>query len=633
MDTRTARRATVRARHTQPSPFPATVLVIRIQACGGHAQGRQMGLFRLTAATVLTMCVALPALASDISPGDTIIVTATRTEIPLEQATVPVRVITRDDIELSLATDLAELLRFEAGIDIGRNGGPGQATSMFLRGTESNHVLVLIDGVRMNPGTLGGAAIQHISPEVIERVEIVKGARSALFGTDAIGGVINIITRRAEETSVEAGAGAGSFDSRTAFVSAGTRGAKNQFGMTVDWQDSAGYPPRVESDIDRGYDNLSLNVYAARDIGRGELSVRHWRAEGTVEYLDFFLTPVDQDFQNSTTAFEFDKQIAERGSSKLVLAYMQDQIQQNQSDDFVESDRLSVDWQYTHAFSEHTITGGLFAMDESARTLTFGSGFDEDTEVRAAFLQDQWTRDRHRAFVAMRLTDHETFGSQITYNAEYAFELAEAWIVRGGLGRAFRAPDASDRFGFGGNPDLEPELANEFQLGLRYKPGDRHSVDLELYANDIEDLIEFDFVTFTLVNIDAAEIRGAQLGYEYRGDTFTVRTELLQQRADNKTTGSRLLRRAEESLTVSYAQNIGDHRVGVSVLASGDREDFGGARLAGYAIANLTGQLTLSEAWQLNARIENVFDTEYQTAANFRMPERSAFVELKYRWY
>ena len=592
-----------------------------------------MGLFRLTAATMLTMCVALPALASDISPGDTIIVTATRTEIPLEQATVPVRVITRDDIELSLATDLAELLRFEAGIDIGRNGGPGQATSMFLRGTESNHVLVLIDGVRMNPGTLGGAAIQHISPEVIERVEIVKGARSALFGTDAIGGVINIITRRAEETSVEAGAGAGSFDSRSAFVSAGTRGAKNQFGMTVDWQDSAGYPPRVESDIDRGYDNLSLNVYAARDIGRGEISVRHWRAEGTVEYLDFFLTPVDQDFRNSTTAFEFDKQIAERGSSKLVLAYMQDQIQQNQSDDFVESDRLSVDWQYTHAFSEHTITGGLFAMDETARSLSFGSGFDKDTQVRAVFLQDQWTRDRHRAFVAMRLTNHEAFGNQTTYNAEYAFELSEAWTVRGGLGRAFRAPDATDRFGFGGNPDLEPELADEFQLGLRYKPGDRHSVDLELYANDIEDLIEFDFVTFTLVNIDAAEIRGAQLGYEYRGDTFTVRTELLQQRADNKTTGSRLLRRAEESLTVSYVQNIGDHRVGVSVLASGDREDFGGAQLAGYAIANLTGQITLSEAWQLNARIENVFDTEYQTAENFRMPERSAFIELKYRWY
>ncbi len=632
MDTRTARRATVRACPTKPSFSPATILAMQQKACGGHVQGKQMGLLRFTAA-VLTLCVALPAYANDISPSDTIIVTATRTEIPLEQATVPVRVITRDDIELSLATDLAELLRFEAGIDIGRNGGPGQATSMFLRGTESNHVLVLIDGVRMNPGTLGGAAIQHISPEVIERVEIVKGARSALFGTDAIGGVINIITRRAEETSVEAGAGAGSFDSRSAFISAGTRGEKNQFGMTVDWQDSAGYPPRVESDIDRGYDNLSINAYAVRDIGRGEIGLRHWRAEGTVEYLDFFLAPVDQDFLNSTTAFELDKQIGERGTSKFVAAYMRDEIQQNQSEDFVESDRLSIDWQYTHAFSEHTVTGGLYAMDETARTLSFGSGFDEDTKVRAVFVQDQWTRDRHRAFVALRLTDHESFGNQTTYNAEYAYELSDAWTVRGGLGRAFRAPDATDRFGFGGNPDLKPELANEYQLGMRYKPGDRHSVDLELYANDIEDLIEFDFVTFTLVNIDAAEIRGAQVGYEYRGDTFTVRTELLQQRADNKTTGERLLRRAEESLTVSYAQNIGDHRIGVSVLASGDREDFGGVRLAGYVITNLTGQLTLSEAWQLNARIENVFDTEYQTAANFRMPERSAFVELKYRWY
>ncbi|MDH3908956.1 MAG: TonB-dependent receptor plug domain-containing protein, partial [Gammaproteobacteria bacterium] len=153
-----------------------------------------MRLFRFVAATALLLFVAPHVHASDISPSDTIIVTATRTEIPLEQATVPVRVITRDDIELSLATDLAELLRFEAGIDIGRNGGPGQATSFFMRGTESNHTLVLIDGVRMNPGTIGGAAIQHISPEVIERVEIVKGARSALFGTDAIGGVINIIT-------------------------------------------------------------------------------------------------------------------------------------------------------------------------------------------------------------------------------------------------------------------------------------------------------------------------------------------------------------------------------------------------------------------------------------------------------
>ena len=589
-----------------------------------------MTFFRMVAATALLLSAAPQSLASDISPSDTIIVTATRTEIPLEQATVPVRVITRDDIELSLATDLAELLRFEAGIDIGRNGGPGQATSFFMRGTESNHTLVLIDGVRMNPGTIGGAAIQHISPEVIERVEIVKGARSALFGTDAIGGVINIITRRADETHIEGGAGAGSFDSRSAFLSGGLRNERNQVGITLDWQDTAGYPPRVGSDIDRGYDNFSLNVHAARDIGHGEISLRHWRAEGTVEYLDFFLEPVDQDFRNSVTAFQFDKQLSGRGTNKLILSYMQDRIAQNQSEDFVESDRISLDWQHTLAFTEHTLTAGVFAMHETAKTLSFGSGFDEDTDVKAVFVQDQWIRGRHRAFVAGRLTDHETFGNQTTYNVEYGFELTPSWTVRGGLGRAFRAPDATDRYGFGGNPDLEPEIADEYQLGLRYAPGNRHSVDIEFYANDIEDLIEFDFTTFTLVNIDTAEIRGAQLGYEYLGDTFSLRTDFVRQRAENTSTGSRLLRRAEESITVSYTQDLGEHRLGLSVLASGDREGFGGVNLPGYVVASLTGQFQLSSNLQLNARVENLLDADYQTAADFRMQGRSAFIELKY---
>ena len=156
----------------------------------------------VSAAALLTLLATGSNCMADAAHGETIIVTATRTEIPLKDAIVPVTVITREDIELSLATDLSELLRFEAGIDIGRNGGPGQSTSIFLRGSESNHTLVLIDGVRINPGTLGGAAIQHIAPEVIERIEIVKGARSALFGTDAIGGVINIITRRAEDAFV-----------------------------------------------------------------------------------------------------------------------------------------------------------------------------------------------------------------------------------------------------------------------------------------------------------------------------------------------------------------------------------------------------------------------------------------------
>ncbi len=578
--------------------------------------------------------ILLPGLlqAADIAPGDTIIVTATRTEIPLRDATVPVTVITREDIELSLATDLAELLRFEADIDIGRSGGPGQSTSLFLRGTESNHTLVLIDGVRMNPGTIGGAAIQNIAPELIERVEIVKGARSALFGTDAIGGVINIITRRVDEGYVEGSLGAGSFDSRSGQVSGGNRNERGELGVSLNWQQTDGYAPRVDSDIERGYDNLSANVYGTRRFGAHELSVRHWSAEGNVEYLDFFLAPVDQDYENAVTAIGLDTKISDAGSSKLLLSYMRDEVRQQQSPDFVESERVSLDWQYSHAFEQHTVSGGVYAVAEEARSLSFGSGFDEDTDVRAVFVQDQLTIGRHKAFAAVRLSDHDAFGNHTTWNAEYSFEIDDAWTVSAGLGHAFRAPDATDRYGFGGNPELEPETSDEAQLGLRYAPGGRHSVDFELYANDIDDLIEFDLQTFTLRNIEQAEIRGAQLGYEYRGESFALRADFVRQSADNALTGSRLLRRAEESATLTYTQTIGEHRLGVSVIASGDREDFGGTRLAGYVLTNLTAQLRITEQWQLNTRIENLFDTDYQTAAEYRMQERSGFVELKYRW-
>jgi vitamin B12 transporter len=285
--------------------------------------------------------------ASGSDPRDVIVVTATRTETSLTDTIVPVTVIGRDRIEQSLATDLAELLRFEAGLDIGRNGGPGQATSIFMRGTESNHTLVLVDGVRINPGTIGGAALQHIDPEVVERIEIVRGSRSSLYGTDAIGGVINIITRRAAANYVEAGGGGGSYGTQTGFLSGGVKGTDSEFGLTVNWQATDGYEISPSSDIARGYDNLSANVYGRRSFGIGDLTLRHWRASGNVEYLDFFLSPLDQDYVNSSSAVELDTALGERARSKLIISYIVDEIEQNQGDDFVRSERTALDWQYS----------------------------------------------------------------------------------------------------------------------------------------------------------------------------------------------------------------------------------------------------------------------------------------------
>jgi len=564
--------------------------------------------------------------------SDVIVVTATRTETPIDDVIVPVTVIDRATIELSGASDLAELLRFEAGLEIGRNGGPGQATSVFIRGTESNHTLVLVDGVRMNPGTIGGAALQHVNPEMIERIEIVKGARSALYGTEAIGGVINIITRRAARTGIDAGIGGGSFNTRNGFLNGSWTEGDLSAGVTVDFNDTDGFSTRTNADIDRGYDNASVGVSLEKRYDSGSVGFRHWNASGNVEYLDFFLTPVDQDFENRVTSIEWSQDVGESGGSRLIVANMQDNIEQSQGPDFVESTRTTLDWQYSQTVGDHSLTAGIFLFEEQAETLSFGSGFDEDTSMRALFVQDQWQGERTKVFLAARYSDHETFGNELTWNAELAFDATDRLTLSAGAARAFRAPDATDRFGFGGNADLDAEVSQELQAGLRYNLADNQRLSLNLYNNNIDELIEFDNLTFSLINIDEVTIRGAELSYDFEGDGFNFGASYINQRADNDTTGTRLLRRAEESLSLRYRQNVGRHQVGLSLLASGDREDFGGTRLAGYVLANLTAQFRLSDRIQLNARVENLLDTEYETAAGFRMQELSGFIELRTSW-
>ncbi len=226
-----------------------------------------------------------------------IVVTATREKQSLASTLAPVLVIDRDEIELSQARDLADLLRFHAGLEISRNGGAGQTTSVFVRGTDSNHVLVMIDGVKINPGTIGGAAIQNIRPEMIQRIEVVKGPRSSLYGSDAIGGVINVITRKADgQVEFTAGAGRyGTFD-RSATVSWQDDG--NALYASLSRFNTDGFPVKTGSSVDRGYDNNRARLKANTRLGNMNLEFSFWRASGTSEYLDFFAMPLSQDYRN-----------------------------------------------------------------------------------------------------------------------------------------------------------------------------------------------------------------------------------------------------------------------------------------------------------------------------------------------
>jgi vitamin B12 transporter len=580
------------------------------------------------------------ATVSDTIPATNhVVVTATRTPTALEEVLAPVIVIDRDAIDRSAASDVTELLRFHAGLELGRNGGPGQTTAVFIRGAESNHTLVLVDGVRINPGTIGLAALQNIPPGMVERIEIVKGPRSALYGTDAIGGVINVITRRGARDGWSAEVGYGDYDTTQASVSGGIATERLEFDLGVSYVDSAGFPTRTTDDTDRGYENLSASVRVSGDVGPAEVTLQHWRAEGTSEYSDFYLTPVDQDFENSTTAISVAWDLGAAVRAEVGVSRLEDRIQQNQSADFLETVRDSVDAQVDwRASARHTLAAGAQFSREDASSDSYGDRMQAATDTVNLFAQDQFESGRHRALAALGYTDHDTAGDAVTWNLEYGYALTGNTLLYGLAGTGFRAPDATDRYGFGGNPDLDPEHSQSLEAGVKHRFDARHAVSLAAFRNDIDDLIEFVTLSYDPFdgenrNVAEARIEGIEAAYQYDAAPWRVRVEAIHQDPRNLQTDELLLRRARDSLTVSALRTFGPVALGLDVLAAGDRKDFGWPRpvtLDGYVLANLTARWQLNRAVALTGRIENLLDEQYELAHTFNTPDRGVYVSVSY---
>jgi len=586
-------------------------------------------------AILLLLAVAPPSLAEDSVPDDRrVIVTATRVPTPIEEVLPSVILIDRDEIDRSLAGDAADLLRFHAGLDIARNGGPGQTTSLFIRGADSNHTLVMVDGVRINPGTIGVPALQNLAPELIERIEVVKGPRSALYGTDAIGGVVNVITRRGSQEGWTAEAGYGDYDTRDASLSGGVSGSAGSLDLGVSWIDSAGFPTRDTDSTDRGFDNLSLNLAGRTTVGAAELTARYWHAEGNTEYSDFFLTPVDQDFVNSAASLTAALATGARGRLSVTASHMEDEARQNQSPDFLHTRRLGLDLQQDWRLSErHALSAGVLYTDEDADSESFGLPFDETTEIWNLFVQDQLDYGRHRGTIALGYTDHETAGSEFTGNADYAFAFTGNTDLVLSAGTGFRAPDASDRFGFGGNADLKPERSQSLAAELRHRIGALHEFRLAGFQTEIEDLIEFDLVSFENRNVAEARIRGVEAGYSYDGELWSSRADLTLQDPENRSTGEQLPRRPKESFTLAVTRSFERFDLGVDLLAAGKRQDVGltgPVELDSYVLVGLTAGWRITDRLSLRARVENLLDEDYELADGFNTPDRGVYVALRY---
>ena len=583
------------------------------------------------------------SLAANSEPLEETVVTATRTPEPVNSLAATVIVITREDIERSLALDIGSLLAQRAGLEVARNGGPGQAASLFVRGTNSDHTLVMIDGVRINPGTIGGAAIHNIAPDTVERVEIVKGPRSTLWGSDAIGGVVNIFTRAASAQGIGLSLAGGRYGNRSVQLDGGMRVAdRGSIGFALGQIDSDGFAPLLSSNEDRGFQNRSVNLsgqYRATD--QVTLSAHAWRAAGTSEYLDFFATPVSQDFRNQALGVDADIRTNGRGRYRVALLQMDDDIRQVDVEDFVSTRRASVDlqgnWQLTKNLQ---LTAGTVLSREDTESLSFGTGFDERSNIKQGYAQGQYQHGAQRIGLAIGALDHPAFGSHATWNADYALRLGRGFTITAAAGTAFKAPDATDRFGFGANLSLRPEKSRQVELGLRQSLGVRQSWQIVAYRNDVDDLINYvvtDFITFDgrNENVDRARIEGVELSYQVGGESWNLKLAAAFNDPRDLATDQVLLRRARQVFTAAATRQFGRFELNADVQSVGSRFDFGfpaAVRLKPYTLANVGASFAVSADWKLQLRLDNALDETYELASNYRTPGRSLMLATRYRF-
>ncbi|MGB9429525.1 MAG: TonB-dependent receptor [Gammaproteobacteria bacterium] len=590
-----------------------------------------------------------------VSLGSPITVTATRTPLIADQEVAPVIVITAQQIQLSGAQSIAQVLQQYAGFDIAQNGGPGQPTSLFLRGTNSNQTLVMLNGVKINPADGSGAPLANLRLNDIERIEIVKGPRAALYGSDAIGGVINIITKQASEgTHYGAHAGAGRYGTYDNGGHFDYGQGDSAFGVSADDYHTDGFPAVAGTTTDNGNTDRTWNAYGRTTLGGLDMDFKHWQSSGNTQFTDFSpnppfaLAPFDENFGNQASSMDFTGHFLTDWRSNLNLSHMLDEIDQLQADplnpqqipDFVHTQRNAVDWQNDVAVGEYQLfTAGLYSEAQHASALSFGSGFDQTDHINALYAEDDIHAGPYRLVLAARDTHDQAFGNHLTWNADYGYDLTADTRLTAGTGTGFRAPSANERFGFGGNPDLQPETSQNLELGLRQKIGDDQSLTLSAFRDKLDNLIQFVVTPADLngqnENIARARVRGLEAGYQFTQRDWSWRTDVIFQKPENLNTGTLLLRRAERTLTTALDWRDDATSFGVHVIVTGPRSDLDfntGLPVtdAGYVLTGLTARRALGHGFAISSSLENLFDTHYQTASGYNTVGRSLFVRLEY---
>jgi vitamin B12 transporter len=585
------------------------------------------------------------AHADNANVASPVIVTADRHAQTADETLASVSVITRKDIENSQARDLVDLLRTEAGIDIARSGGPGQSTSLFLRGTNSDHTLVLIDGVRASSATTGSFPFGRISLADIDHIEIVRGPRAVLYGSDAIGGVIQIFTRRARHTTFRTEAG--SFG--TLGASAATAfGKKTRVHVSADYGQSVGFSATNANsgsnyfpDND-GYTRRSVTADVDSQLSkRSRLSLRTWNAANDVEY--------DQGIEhsiNDVSNLRLSNATTDNWTQTLMLGTVTDQLETDDttfgplSVSHVTTHRNNAQWVHDISLGRKAyVTAGLsyeqvHATDDSA---PYDSTYS-DSAVFALWHKQIGQNDLE---LGGRTDVHSAFGQHNSGQISWGHPFGNGHRIYASYGTAFKAPNANELYSpgyggsFAGNPLLQPETSASAEIGLKFR-WTRTALDASLYNTDVSNLIAFQGPSNQATNIGRASLQGIEVSLTRSLGAWSSVSKLSLQQARNADTGLALLRRPDAKLSVQLHRRFSAGTdLSVELLAAGSHADISNSTytvidVPGYAVVNLAARKPLGGGWTLEGRVQNLTDTHYEVVSGYNTTPLSLYVGLRY---
>ncbi|WP_337240672.1 TonB-dependent vitamin B12 receptor BtuB [Proteus faecis] len=607
----------------------------------------------------IALSVMVGSFSAFANNSDTLSVTANRFQEPSSSILAPITVVEREQIDRWQSNSVIDVLRRMPGIDVGQNGGIGQQSSIFVRGTNSNHVLILVDGVRLNQANVSGSSdISQIPLSLVQRIEYIRGPRSSVYGSDAIGGVINILTeRKTEGGTLNATMGSHGYQEydgsikqkvgdRTTLTAAGSYLYTK--GYDVEANGNTGGHPQPDRD---GFMNKSLWLGVNHDVNDDvSLYARAYGFDNRTAY-DAYYDSYNKTLTDTRALFSrtYDGGVKfhrDNYSSSLNASYNYTKDydydprygRYGKGSRFTHSEQYNVQWGNHLLLGNGSIGGGVDWQRQSVKEGSNGFPNKEHFDNTGLYLTGQQKLGNVIAEASVRSDHHSEYNWHTTWQSNLAWEFVEGYSVIGGYGTAFKAPTLMQLYSeWGSNPDLQPEKSKQWEGGFEGITGPL-TWRLTAYRNRINNLIQSDpNQGWKNHNIGEVLIKGAEFTGEL--DTWVFHHTFNYQYIDarNKETHQRLDRRARQQLKYQLDWQVEKLDMGVTYQYIGQRtdKDYGtneNVSLGGVSIWDLTASYPITSHLSIRGRIANLFDKDYETAYGYRTPGREYFLTGSYNF-